>query len=159
EVFSYSATWTACQVHIADLAASRTELRLVGGKSGGSCQRRSRMGSLLQELLTKVPLPAMLRERVALADEKYQRAIGEVESLKQRFAAIERENVALRARAPGEPTSKLGDDTVRVLVHLFMTDAREERDLGTMSKKLGMERNAVQYHLDQLKADGLVDLV
>jgi hypothetical protein len=116
------------------------------------------MGSLLQELLTKVPLPAMLRERVALADEKYQRAIDEVESLKQRFAAIERENVALRARTPGEPTNELSDDTVKVLVHLFMTDAREERDLGTMSKKLGMERNLLQYHLDQLGAAGLADL-
>jgi DNA-binding MarR family transcriptional regulator len=116
------------------------------------------MSSLLQELLTKVPLPGVLRERVALADEKYQRAIDEIESWKQRFAVIERENEALRARTPGDPASGLGGDTARVLVHLFMTEPREERDLGTMAKKLGMERNTLQYHLDHLEEAGLTDL-
>jgi hypothetical protein len=41
---------------------------------------------LLQDLLTEVPLSAVLRERVALAEDRYERAIKESEGYKQRIA-------------------------------------------------------------------------
>jgi predicted ArsR family transcriptional regulator len=52
----------------------------------------------------------------------------------------------------------LMDDTGRVLVHLFKAEARGERDVETLSRKLEMERNVIRYHLDQLKEAGLADI-
>jgi DNA-binding MarR family transcriptional regulator len=116
------------------------------------------MGSLFQELLTGVPLSAVLQERVALAEEQYQRAIHEIENYRLRVAAIERENEDLRARMLAGRTNGLAADTGRVLVHLFKAEAREDRDVESMAKKLAMERNVLRYHLDQLEQAGLVDL-
>jgi DNA-binding MarR family transcriptional regulator len=117
------------------------------------------MGSLLQDLLTGVPLSAVLQERVALAEEKYQRAIHENESYKQRVVAIERENEDLRARIlAGRTSGGLRDDTGRVLAHLFKAEAREDRDIESTAKKLAMEQNVLRYHLDQLERAGLVDM-
>jgi DNA-binding MarR family transcriptional regulator len=116
------------------------------------------MSSLLQDLLTGVPLSAVLQERVALAEEKYQRAIHENENYKQRVAAIERENEDLRARVLAGRTSGLRDDTGRVLAHLFKAEAREDRDIESTAKKLAMEQNVLRYHLDQLEQAGLVDM-
>ena len=50
------------------------------------------------------------------------------------------------------------NDTVRVLVHLFKAQAKEDRDAIAMSKQLAMVGNVVQYHLDQLTEAGLVDM-
>jgi DNA-binding MarR family transcriptional regulator len=116
------------------------------------------MGSLLQELLTGVPLSAVLQERVALAEEQYQRAIHENENYRLRVAAIEREIEDLRARMLAGRTSGLRDDTGRVLVHLFKAEAREDRDIESTAKKLTMEQNVLRYHLDQLEQAGLVDM-
>ena len=52
---------------------------------------------LLQDLLKEVPLSSVLKERVALAEEKYENAVKEMEGYKQRIAALERENEILRA--------------------------------------------------------------
>ena len=65
------------------------------------------MGSVLQELLTEVPLSAVLRERVARAEERYAR---ELENCRQRVAAVERENEALRAKIQAGPASGLKGD-------------------------------------------------
>jgi hypothetical protein len=111
--------------------------------------------SLLQDLLKELPLSSALRERVELAEEAYERASQEVESCRQRIAALERENETLRARLPSEPAGELGDDTVRVLVHLFRAEELENRDAAIMARDLEMERGVLQYHLDRLKDVGL----
>ncbi|HEY6257691.1 MAG TPA: hypothetical protein VIY51_18065 [Xanthobacteraceae bacterium] len=49
-------------------------------------------------------------------------------------------------------------DTGRVLAHLFNAEARGERDVETMARKLAMERNVVRYHLDRLKEARLADM-
>ena len=114
------------------------------------------MGSVLQELLTEVPLSAVLRERVARAEERYAR---ELENCRQRVAAVERENEALRAKIQTGPASGLKGDRARVLVHLFLPDPKENQDAEAIATTLGMERNVVQYHLEQLKKAGFVDMV
>ena len=102
----------------------------------------------VQDLLREVPLSSVLKERVALADEKYEGAMKEIEALSGRVIALEKENAELRAQLP--QGQKLGDDTVRVLVHLFRTDDLDGRDVGAMSRALGMERGVLKYHLDRL---------
>jgi DNA-binding MarR family transcriptional regulator len=115
--------------------------------------------SLLEDLLEEVPLPAFLRERVALAEEMYLRANEENESYKQRIAALERENESLLARIPSESASGLGEVTVRVLVYLFKAIELDHRDVSAMAKGLAMDQSLLQYHLDRLQKAGLADLV
>jgi len=115
------------------------------------------MGSI-QDLLQEVPLAAVLRERVARADQKYEAVIRQAEELKQRVAALERENAELRALIPHRSEAALGEDTTRVLVHIFKASGTEDRDVGAMARALGMERGVLQYHLDRLKEAGLADI-
>ena len=114
------------------------------------------MGSI-QDLLQEVPLAAVLRERVALADQKYEAALRDVEQLRRKVAALEKENAELRAQIPQTKQADLGDDTKRVLVHIFRARQLEERDVGVMASTLGMERGVMQYHLDLLREAGLAE--
>lgn len=52
----------------------------------------------------------------------------------------------------------LEHDTIRVLVYLFNTEAKQERDLIAMSERLAMAGNVVRYHLDRLTDAGLADI-
>ena len=113
------------------------------------------MGSI-QDLLEQVPLAAVLRERVALADQKYEAALREAEQLKRRVEALEGENAELRAQIPQAKEAALGDDTKRVLVHLFKAQAQQDVDAIAMG--LGMERGLLQHHLDCLLKYGLADV-
>jgi hypothetical protein len=106
------------------------------------------MGSI-QDLLQEVPLAAVLRERVALADQRYEAALRDVEQLKQKVEALEQENAKLRAQIPQtKDGAALSDDTNRVLVQLFKAARQEERDVGAMAVTLEMERGVLQYHLE-----------
>jgi hypothetical protein len=113
--------------------------------------------SLLQELLKEVPLSSVLRERVALAEDKFERASKEIDGYRQRIAALERENEELRAQIPSGPPS-IDADTARVLVTIFRAADMEDRDIGIMARKLSMERGVLQYYLDRLKEAGLADV-
>ena len=113
---------------------------------------------LIQDWLQEVPLSAVLKERVALADQKYEAALREVEELKRKVAVLEKENAELRAQIPRSTEAPLGVDTVRVLVHLFKARTQEDRDLGAMAVALEMEIGVLQYHLDRLQKDGLADI-
>jgi DNA-binding MarR family transcriptional regulator len=115
------------------------------------------MGSLT-DLLAEVPLAAVLRERVALVEEKYDRAIKENAALKRRVEELERENETLRAQIPAATGPRLGDDTARVLVHLFKAADMDDRDVGRMAGRLQMELGVMQYHLDRLQQAGYADV-
>lgn len=104
----------------------------------------------LEDLLKEVPLSSVLRERIALAEEKYERATRENENLKQRLTVLENENLKLRTQIQREQESPLGDDTNRVLVHLFRAREMEDRDVGAMARALEMEHGILRYHLDRL---------
>ena len=120
----------------------------------------------LQRLLQDVPLNAALRERVKLADQKYDAALRENEQLKQKVGALQRESVELRAqnatlraqnatlRAQIPHATVLSDDTKRVLVHLYK--ARQAQEIGAMATALGIEKGLVRYHLERLSETGLV---
>ena len=112
----------------------------------------------LQELLKEVPLSSVLKERVALAEEKYERAIREIEDFKRQIAVLESENANLRSQIPHEPEIALGVDTTRVLVHLFRAKEMHDRDVGNMARALEMERGVLQYHLDRLHEAKLADV-
>ena len=96
-----------------------------------------------------------LRERVAFADQKYTKAVEDLEACQRRVAELEQENRTLRTQIPPPATTKgeLGEETRRVLVHLFKTEDVEDleaRDVGNMAIVLGMERSVMLYHLDCL---------
>jgi DNA-binding transcriptional ArsR family regulator len=82
----------------------------------------------------------------------------EMEVLKRRIADLEKENAELRAKLPRDTGGSRSADANRVLVHLFRASEIEERDVGVMSRALGMEVGVVKYHLDQLKSAGLADV-
>lgn len=117
------------------------------------------MNTISQDLPAEGPVSVVLRARVALAEEKYARAARQIAGFEQQFAAIKHENEALRAQIVAGPTRGLGQETVRVLVHLFKAETREQRSVGAMVKTLAMERNVLQYHLDRLQKAGLVDIL
>ena len=112
---------------------------------------------LIQDLLQEVPLAAVLRERVALADQKYEAVLREVEELKRKIVALEHENAELRAQIQLRNEKPLSDDAARVLVQVFRAKRQEERDVGAMATALQMERGVVQYHLDRLYEVGLTE--
>jgi len=112
----------------------------------------------IQDLLQasqELPLSAVLRERVELADQKHETALREIEDLKRKNAALERENAELRAQIPeGNKEATLGEDTKRVMVQIFRAAELEQRDVGVMARALGMDWNVLQYHLDRLRDAG-----
>jgi len=109
----------------------------------------------MQDLLQEVPLSAVLRERVALAEQKYEAAMTENAELRRQLRALENENATLRALTPPINNDDLVDEeTARVLVHLFRAEG-DTRDVGITARILGMEKGVVQYHLDQLKSAGM----
>jgi hypothetical protein len=115
--------------------------------------------SLVQDLLKEVPLSAVLQERVKLAEDRYTAANKEIESLKQRIGALEKENAELRAKIPQDDADvSLSADTSRVLVHLFRVRDIEDRDVGAMCHALGMENGVLKYHLDCLREANLADV-
>jgi DNA-binding transcriptional ArsR family regulator len=112
------------------------------------------MGAI-QDILQEVPLAAVLRERVALAEQKYEAAVREVEALKTKVAALERENAALRSRIPRDKGAPLSKETELVLIQIFKAREIEDRDVDNMATALGMDRGVMQYHLDRLNEAGL----
>ena len=112
----------------------------------------------LQDLLQEVPLSAVLKERVALAEQQYERATQEISSYQEQIAALKRENEALRARLPAEPTEALSADTTRLLVCLFKAPDLDHREVGVMARQLGLEGNVLQYHLDRLDERKLAEM-
>ncbi len=109
----------------------------------------------LQDLLQEVPLSAVLKERVALAEQKYENAMRELENLRRQVAALEKATAELRAQLPQSQANPLDAATAGVLVYLFRAEG-DERDVGIMARSLRIERGVAQYHLDSLKEANLV---
>lgn len=110
---------------------------------------------LIQDLFKEIPLSSVLRERVALAEEKYERANQESAELRKKVGDLEGENDRLRALVAPQSDGALGEDTSRVLVALFKATRKEDRDVGLLAQRLQMERGVLQYHLDRLHENGL----
>ncbi len=112
------------------------------------------MGWLL-DTLKEVPLSAVLKERIALAEQKYDRAVEETQELRKKIAELEQELAELRAKRSPEPAGDLSNDLCQVLVYLFRATGND-RDVGALAQQLQMERGVAVYHLEQLDARGLV---
>ncbi len=62
----------------------------------------------IKDLLKEVPLSALLQERVALAEQKFDQAVEEAQKLRQRVADLEQEITELRQPPSGSPNRSLG---------------------------------------------------
>lgn len=111
----------------------------------------------LQDMLQEVPLSAVLRERVALAEERFDKASKENDLHKRRIAELELELQELRAKIPAASRHELADETARLLTYLFKTQAQERREVQFMAKALNVETGIAKYHLDRLKEAGLAN--
>lgn len=111
---------------------------------------------MVQDLLEEIPHLTAVKERVAIAEDAYERAIKENEELKQRIAVLENENAKLCPPVPRK--HEIGDDTARVLVHLFRAKKPEERAVEAMAAALNMERGVLQPHLDRLREANLAQM-
>jgi hypothetical protein len=113
----------------------------------------------IQDLLQEVPLSGVLRERLALAEQKFKNLNEENESNKKRVIALEEEIRKLRSELPAQPASLasrdvLGDDTKKVLIELFRANSTDERGDHYLASKMRMDRGMLRYHLDELNAAG-----
>ncbi len=108
------------------------------------------MGWLL-ETLKEVPLSAVMKERLAHAEQRYDELAAERDLLQERVAELESENAQLRAQLPEKPAGALGDETKAVAVYLFRHSALEQRDIGVMGNRLNQEPGVLQYHLERLE--------
>src|SRR5262249_39067863 len=115
------------------------------------------MGAI-QDLLQQVPLSAVLKERVALAEQKYETVLRENTDLKQRLFALEQKHAELLKQLPKQLSGNMGNDTAKVLAYLFRAED-DDRDVGAIAQMLQMERGLVRYHLDQLESSGYADCV
>lgn len=108
----------------------------------------------IQDALKELQLSPVMRERVALAEQKYAQAVAEAEEGRRRVAELEKEVAELRAQLPSKPADGLDDATCQVLVYLFRCRG-ENCDVGVLAQRLQMERGIAEYHLDQLNTRGL----
>jgi DNA-binding MarR family transcriptional regulator len=107
------------------------------------------MGTI-QDLLQEVPLSAVLKERVALAEQRFDLAMSENAVLRERVRILEQENASLRTQLPRHETNGLDQETCRVLTYFFRAEG-DARDVGIAARALQMEKSIMKYHLDQLK--------
>ena len=124
------------------------------------------MGAIA-DLLTEIPLSAVLRERVKLVEQKYELPEGENSALKDKVAKLEQENAELRERIPAIPSDDLSDDDKKMLTGLFharndrtggpFEEPVAENDVNALARHTGMDQGTAHYHLDRLAKRGLVE--
>jgi AraC-like DNA-binding protein len=106
----------------------------------------------LLDLLKEVPLSAVLRERLAIADAEMKR-------MADRISQLEKENAELlntcRDRAKSA-TVTVG--ALRVLDHLVRNHFDRNVTTGQVSTELGIDRQQVLYYFDQLAEVGWLAL-
>lgn len=114
----------------------------------------------IQDILQEVPLSAVLKERVELAEQKYEHAVSEADFYKKKAEDLERKMQALeieltehRANAAAMGDSELSEETQAVLVYLFQNE-KNDTDQGALAHTLGMELGVAKYHLDLLDTSG-----
>jgi DNA-binding MarR family transcriptional regulator len=90
-----------------------------------------------------------------IAEDACERATKGIEEFKHRITALERDEEHLRAQLLSE--GELSVATLRVLLHLDITEKIGHRDAGVMSRRMKMERRALQHHLDRLRERGLAE--
>src|SRR5262249_9105746 len=77
------------------------------------------------------------------------------------FAALAKQGLPVRDEK-FRPEPQRGDDlgkvASRVLVHLFLINRHKDREVGAMSRALGLHPRVIQYHLDCLRRAKLANM-
>jgi DNA-binding MarR family transcriptional regulator len=94
-------------------------------------------------------------QRGRLADDACERATKGIEEFKQQITALARIEEEFRAQLLSEGELSLA--TLRVLLHIYTTEKMGHHDVGVMSRRLKMKRQALQFHLDRLGERGLAE--
>lgn len=117
--------------------------------------------SWIREIFKEVQLSDVMRERVALADDRVEHTLAKLEAseetvkrLKERIALLEEELAKHEIATPAEPHISLSTKATELMLEMFRADRLFDRDVGAMARKLGIDRNTAKYHLDQLKNCG-----
>jgi DNA-binding MarR family transcriptional regulator len=119
----------------------------------------------------EVPGPSVQRPKPA--EGACEQAIRDIEQFKQHIAALERVDGELRAKFDQESESSLQTDgeqsaqpdqesewslqTLRILVHMYITESVGQRNVGVIARKFKMGRATLQSHLDRLHQHGLAE--
>lgn len=112
----------------------------------------------LKELLTDIPLSEVLKERIALADDKVRKAeldqqelVSKLDAANEKIGRIERELSEFRKQSTEDQVgNKLDGDAARVLGYLFNAKG-DERDTRRISRSLDLQEGMLDYHLDTLE--------
>lgn len=116
--------------------------------------------SWLSDLIKDIPVSAVLKERLALAEDKFNKITDENGELRERVAELEAEVTDLRARIPAEPKQAphdLSEKTLEVMVYLFRAQGRN-KDVGIIASNVRLERSEAEYHLELLEERGLSEI-
>ena len=122
----------------------------------------------IEKLITEHGSAAILRERIALANDKHA-------ALEKRAASLESENVALKSQLqsaksvavclrnelaklgqkeqPAGPTVRLEDMRERILVLLSASEGLAEQQV---AQAVGVGQQVARFHLQELQAAGMV---
>lgn len=116
----------------------------------------------IQDLLKDVPISEVLRERVALAEDKLEAAEvaketaqAQVEALKERVALLEQKLAAHESAAPEDPA--LEPDAIKVLGYMFNDKSGRSGQIA-MAAALKQEPGMLKYFLDQLRDAGFAQV-
>jgi DNA-binding MarR family transcriptional regulator len=118
-------------------------------------------------------VPVSSAQNPKSAEGACERAIKDIEQFKQHVAALERVDAELRAKfdqedelslqTDGEPRAQPDQEsewslqTLRILVHMYITENVGQRNVGVMARKFKMGRATLQSHLDRLHQHGLAE--
>ena len=108
----------------------------------------------ITDLVKEYPALAVAKERLALAQEKYDAISNENEQLKAKIQELEGENKQLKTRLDEvEPRGK--GELTEIEIDIFKLFASAGRDLtaGAVASHLGLSQTKAEYYLSKLCDD------
>lgn len=123
----------------------------------------------IKSLPGNIQVNAVLRERIQLYEEKYDRTIEENDALKAKNVELEERVAELTAEiedlrvqlSSDEESGSLSDDDVRVLVYLYQVKGQKSQgrpfdrpvqpnDVRVIGRALSLDAGRLEYHLNRL---------
>jgi DNA-binding MarR family transcriptional regulator len=110
-------------------------------------------------LLAEQPIVASVSAapRAERAEDACDRATRDIDAFKQQIANLKHLQEQFCAQILAESDDSLSYATRRVLLHMFLTETRGQRDVGVMARRLKIDRQVLQGHLDRLQASRLAE--
>jgi len=113
----------------------------------------------VSDLLKEYPALSVAKERLALAETKFQELENKYAQLSTENERLKAENLQLREKLAGFEKAKKGDlqpELCNLLVHLFTYHDRNNTHLDAIARSLGVESQMARYYLDKLVERNLV---